>query len=214
MSIAPMCSQWPCCCPLIARRPPAAVNTFKDWLQQAVSCVTDTVITLSPDAYRPSVEPYRLTLGNGTPVPLAARGPTGQTRFGIAVLQAYRIVQESEGRRWKIRTAAYHYALRDADGREIFAYHWHPHVENVAYPHLHVSHGAVGRDVAPGLQLSTSQNVLQPQLAAAHLPTRRIALEDVLRLLIEQFGVQPARLDWDRALREARESFRADRIWL
>jgi hypothetical protein len=55
---------------------------------------------------------------------------------------------------------------------------------------------------------------LQPHLTAAHLPTRRIAPEDLLRLLIEQFGVRPARADWDQTLREACASFTADRTWL
>ena len=209
-----MCSPWRCCCPLSARRPPAAVNTFKDWLQQAVSCVTNAVIILSPDGYRPTDEPHRLTLGDGAPVLLTARSPAGDIRFGLTVLQAYRIVRETERGPWKVRTAAYYYALRDADGREVFAYHWHPHVENVLYPHLHVSHGAVRRDIGVGVRLPASQNALQPQLASAHLPTRRIALEDMLRLLIEQFGVQPARPDWDRALRRSRQSFTADRTWL
>ncbi len=199
---------------MAARRPPAAVNEFKDWLQLAVSSVTRAVIRLSPNGYQPSDQPHRLTLGDGTTAPITARLPTGQAQFGLSVLQAYRIVRGTERGPWKIQTAAYQYALDDADGREVFAYHWHPHVANVLYPHLHVGHGAVKRELMAGVRLAVEQNVLQPQLAAAHLPTRRIALEDVLRLLIEQFGVLPARADWDRALRRSRESFTADRTWL
>lgn len=143
-----------------------------------------------------------------------AQDATGRARFGLSVLHAYRIIRETE-RGWrKVHTAAHQYALDDVDGREIFAYDWHPHIEDVPYPHLHVSHGAVRRDITAGVRLPVSQNVLQAKLGRAHLPTRRIALEDVLRLLIEQFGVQPARADWDDALREARESFKADRTWL
>jgi hypothetical protein len=190
------------------------VNAFKESLQQAVSCVTGTVITLSPDGYRPSTVPHRLVLGNGTPVTVTARLPTSEVRFGLSVLHAYRIIRAAERGPWKVQTAAYQYALDDDDGREIFAYHWHPHVERVPYPHLHIGRGAVRREITPDVLLPIGHNALQPFLPGAHLPTRRIALEDFLRLLIEQFHVVPARADWDRTLREARASFQAHRTWV
>ncbi len=208
------CSASRCCYPLTARRPPAAVSALKDWLQQAVSCVSDAVINLSPDAYHPSDTPHRLTLGDGTPVPVTARSTIGHERLWLSVVHAYRIVRETERGWWKIHTAAYQYALDDPDGREILAYHWHPHIEDIPYPHLHVGHGAVRRDIGAGIQLPVSQNALHRKLAGAHLPTRRIALEDVLRLLIEQFDVWPARTDWNLTLRRARKSFTSERTWL
>jgi hypothetical protein len=36
----------------------------------------------------------------------------------------------------------------------------------------------------------------RPELINAHFPTGRIALEDVLRLAITEFGVRPPRSDW------------------
>lgn len=147
-------------------------------------------------------------------MPLTAPLPAGQVRFGLSVVHAYRIIRQSERGPWKVQTAAYQYALDDADGREIFAYHWHPHVGDIPYPHLHLSHGAVKRDVLPNASLAVGQNVLQSQLAVAHFPTRRVALEDMLRLLIEQFGIRPARPDWDDTMHKARESFKSDRTWL
>lgn len=155
-----------------------------------------------------------MTLGVPIPTPLRASLPGGDARFGLSIIHVYRIVQPRERGHWKVQTAAYQYALDDADEREIFAYHWHPHIEDVPYPHLHISRGAVPRAIATGVELSLTQNPLLPQLADAHFPTRRIALEDMLRLLIEQFGVVPAREDWDEALRRARGSFASDRTWL
>jgi hypothetical protein len=189
------------------------VNEFKRWLQQAVACVTDRIINISPSGYQPSDTPHRLTLGDGAPVWLTTRPSSGPTRLGLSVLQAYRIVRTAERGRWKVQTAAYQYGVDDADGREMFAYHWHPHIEGVAYPHLHIGRGAV-MPAFDGVRLSPGRNALQPQLAAAHFPTRRVALEDVLRLLIEQFGVLPRRREWDTALRAARRSFVEDRTWL
>jgi hypothetical protein len=60
---------------------------------------------------------------------------------------------------------------------------------------------------------SPQHNALRAELHDCHLPTRRIALEDVLRLLIEQFGVRPIRSDWGRALHDARASFQRARHW-
>lgn len=125
---------------------------------------------------------------------------------------------------YRVETAAYYYSLRDvadpgAVAREILAYHWHPDVRLgdgtlISYPHLHVNRGAVRLDIADGLRITPTSNLLRPDLAQAHLPTRRIALEDVIRLAIEQFGVEPLRPDWDATLLAARGSFRRERTWV
>lgn len=186
---------------------------MKDWLQQALSCVTDAVLTVSPNGYQPSDAPHRLSLGDGTPVLLRAPLSSGATRVGLSVFQAYRIVRAGERSVWRIQTVAYQYALDDSDRREILAYHWHPHIENVVYPHLHINRGAVPREVG-STRLAPTQIVLLPEMAQAHLPTRRIALEDMLRLLIEQFRVEPIRRDWDAVLQRTRESFKVGRTWV
>ena len=46
-----------------------------------------------------------------------------------------------------------------------------------------------------------------------HLPTDRLALELVLRFLIEELGVQPRRDDWSHQLREGEDYFRLHRSW-
>ena len=45
------------------------------------------------------------------------------------------------------------------------------------------------------------------------MPTGRIAVEDVIRFLIEDFGVIPAKENWDEVLDEGREQFRSFRTW-
>jgi hypothetical protein len=104
--------------------------------------------------------------------------------------------------------------LLDEHGREILAYHWHPALagqERVTYPHLHVGPGAVSMAMLDAAQRSRQHNALRPEFHRLHLPTRRIALEDVIRLAIEQFQVVPANPGWDQVLRDAREHFRATR---
>src|SRR2546427_10373337 len=76
---------------------------------------------------------------------------------------------------------------------DVLGYHWHPQERNaIAYPHLHLHHGA---------------GTLQHNLADAHLPTARIAIEDVIRCVITQQGVVPLRDDWEAILAETQAAF-------
>jgi hypothetical protein len=83
------------------------------------------------------------------------------------------------------------------DGDEIMAYHWHPD-ERIKYPHLHLSHGAL---------------IERHEIREAHVPTGRIAIEDVIQFLIESFGVIPFNEEWKAVLSESRDRFRAYRSW-
>jgi hypothetical protein len=125
----------------------------------------------------------------------------------------YRIIRPAAGGRWKVQTAAYYYAFDDADGHEILAYHWHPSEGGVRFAHLHIGSGAVDAAVLLAAQRSPQHNALRPDVAAAHLPTGRVALEDIVRLAIEQFHVPPRRKAWDETLRTSRSAFEAARTW-
>ena len=109
----------------------------------------------------------------------------------------YRIV-EAEGERgpWKVRGAGYDYAIRQ-DEDELVTYHWHPEQHTgVTWPHLHVGTAAL----AGGGLLSRK----------SHLPSRRIALEQVLRLAVE-LGAEPELADWEDALADRSTSSRIGR---
>jgi len=102
---------------------------------------------------------------------------------------------------WRVSTTGYSCSLQDLQGKEFLSYHWHPEGRSaVAYPHLHV--GAASGIPAKGL--------ITP---GAHLPTGRVALEDLLRLAIEQLGVTPQRPDWSAVLDECQEAFEASQTW-
>ena len=114
----------------------------------------------------------------------------------------YQVVRTDDHDRgpWKVRTAAYNYALFDA-GVEFLSYHWHPeHREEeswITYPHLHVrAQGTTGR-----------------LIQKAHLPTNRIALEDVLRLAISELNVTPRRKDWNQVLTRTQSAYEKWRTW-
>jgi hypothetical protein len=87
---------------------------------------------------------------------------------------------------------SYYYALEDPEGREIL-YHWHPQgLSTVTFPHVHIRAGGQLADTS---------------IDEAHFPTGRVALEDVLRLAIREFGVSPRRVDWEEVLDSSQSAY-------
>lgn len=162
-----------------------AVQNFLDMLQKAVSCVTNSVISVR-GGYHVSVTPHRLILGPGG---FHALGGPGQ--LSLSIILFYRIIENDvPGKPWKIVTTTYYYTFADESSQEVIAYHWHPTQRSHAiYPHLHMESGAqVGRS----------------DIANAHLPTGWVTLNDVIQLAITELGVTPRREDWLDVLDESR----------
>lgn len=166
---------------MTGRTPQEAVKVWAETFQQACSCITQARFNV--DGYRPAEHPYDADLNRGLIVPLAAT-----VRLGLIVILRYRIVRiaGSPGP-WTIRIVTYHYSLVDDSDRDILSYEWHPEGTSwVTWPHLHVG-GAMLQD---GARLSSRM----------HLPTGQVAIEDVIRLAIVEFGVRPRRADWAAVL--------------
>lgn len=166
---------------MVGRTSAEAVHHFIEPLQRALSCVTDAVIHVS-SGYFPRAEPHGAELSEN-PAALRTRGSNSIHLF---VTISY-VIEHVDGREpWRVRVTGHNFTLDDSSRREILAYHWHPvGVSAVTMPHLHLGPGAlVGRD----------------ELRVAHLPTGAVALADVIRLAITDFGVVPRRADWAAVL--------------
>jgi hypothetical protein len=178
---------------LAGRTPAEAVGAFIGPLQQALDCLTPTVLNVS-GGYFAADRPHALTLGDGDPVALQ-----GSERLGLSVAQNYRLV-EFEGPRgpWKVQTIAYFYELRRGD-HELLAYHWHPQgASRYTSPHLHLGAGA---------------EIAFAPLHRVHLPTGRIAVEELLRIAITEFGARPRRGDWEEVLDRTQTGYESWRTW-
>ena len=106
----------------------------------------------------------------------------------------YRIVHTEDEDRgpWKASTVAYLYDI-DNDVGPLLEYHWHPvghHVD--PRPHLHI-------------RTREGQRV--------RLPAGRVALEEIIKVLHEQYRVPVQRLDWREVLEESQSAFEKWRTW-
>lgn len=175
---------------MAGRTPFEAVRNYLAPLQRALSCITNAVLNVAGGYTLGPVHAAQLA---GSPVKLQ-----GITPLALSVIQHYRIVEDESPRGpWKVSIAGYLYTLEEPGGHEIITYHWHP-FSGVPFPHLHLQEGAkVG--FAP--------------LRAAHIPTHRVAVEDVLRLAIAELGVRPQRDDWEEVLNTTQGLFEMWRTW-
>ena len=178
---------------MAGRTPADAVNNYLGPLQRAISCVTRSVLNVR-GGYNPSPDPHPLALGDGSPVRISTDPP-----IFLTVLQNYRLV-EFEGPRgpWKVSIVSYYYSLEDGEGHEVL-YHWHPQGQsNVTFPHIH---------------LRTGGQLGHTDIGEVHFPTGRVALEDVLRLAIQEVGVSPDRDDWAEVLDSTQAAYEDWRTW-
>lgn len=98
---------------------------------------------------------------------------------------------------YKVTTTAYQYLLEDEEEKEIVAYQWHPD-STIKVPHLHI-----------GL----SAKIAGKTANKVHLPTGRIALEQVLRLAVEELGAKPLKGEWKSILSQTQKLFEKWRMW-
>ena len=106
----------------------------------------------------------------------------GASRLTLAVSEHYFIVDApDEG--WQVQRAAYFYAVGRQDTGELLAFHWHPRGKSpIVTPHLHVR---------ANIQIG------ERWLGKVHLPTGKLAIEDMVRLAIQELSAEPVREDWE-----------------
>lgn len=178
-----------------------AYKNYLDPLKKAISCITDAVLIASVQPNDLELEEvYSLALKAGDSISLS-----GDSRISISVLQQFKLVKDERKDRgpYRVATSAYSYTIKEQDGVEIIAYHWHPKGISKEFPHLHLKSGA---------------KVQRPELTrtkgeSSHIPTGRVALEEFIRLLIECFSVPPRKENWENELQETKQKFDEYKNW-
>jgi hypothetical protein len=175
---------------LPGRTPFEAVESYAAPIRETLSCITKAVLGYSGGVY-PSPTNHNLCFV-GKPV---AR--LNGTRLSLFFSQNYSLVQTVE-QTWKVQTEGYFYRLDDEHSAEILSYHWHPQVPDEPYPHMHLKKGSgIGRS----------------ELQRAHIPTGRMAIENIVLFVVRDFGVEPLREDWEQIVRTNLEIFERYRTW-
>ena len=152
-------------------------------MQRVISCLGSGKVTTSPGGLHVVNRTHRWSINNDDPLVLKGG-------FEFHAEMRYRIVvDESEHGRFRVTTESYAYQL-DQHGSLLFSLHWHP-VGNspVTGPHLHL-----------------------PAAPRGHLVTERMTLEQAVRWCME-FGVVPARKDFEQVLYETESIHRLYRTW-
>lgn len=168
----------------------------------ATGCLTQRRLTGDRDPYDPST-PHGITFGrSGDPAPL--RGSAGPSGLLLGVRHQYQIVPMVSPERpgsWRVSTTGYEYKLLDSLERELVVFHWQPGptFRGPDYPHLHLSASLVARVSA----IATRELPLD----RVHIPTGRITIDAVVRMLVVEFGVAPLVPDWERRLARTEAAF-------
>lgn len=179
---------------MAGNNPRQAVQAFFKPLQHVLSCFTDAVITHKGD-YKVNGGPYALTVGTGH---RTDKFKLPGSDFHFSVLMNYTIVNATADRGpYKVKSTAYFYSLEEDGGKEILTYQWHP-TKTCMFPHIH---------------LGSSSKLGSKTLNKLHIPTGRIALEQVLRLAVEELGVKPIKTGWSDILCKAQGGFEKWRTW-
>lgn len=178
---------------MAGKTPKEAVDNFLRPIQLVLSCFTKSVI-YHAGSYQLDGGPYAATVTKDGRFSL----PGGS--LWLSVSMQYKIV-EADGERgpYKVKTTAYRYAIEDKNCQEVLSYDWHPGGINISFPHVHVH--------AQSSVLSITD------FKKKHLPTGRVAIEQVLYLTVKEFGVRPIKKNWEKILSDAQGQFETWRTW-
>jgi hypothetical protein len=184
-----------------ANTPHEARQRYARFLQRSLACIAPDVWNVGPAvAGRPEGE-WVLTLPNaGRPIQL--RREDGSACLLVAS-QRFVIVPDprNEGE-YKTSTREYIYKIwdgSDASGQPVVEWHWHPS-RGTLHPHTHARPPYAG----PAFGEAFDKH---------HLPTARVAFEQVVRFLIEDLEVEHQVGDWAERLDEALTAHEYWRSW-
>lgn len=166
-----------------------AMSAYRERLQLVVSCVTNAVVQGKSESRSGRVDETRaFALNNGVPVPVS-----GETPLLLRVQQHCMLNQDVEvpSRQWTISLVGYVYTIQLRNLTEVVAYQWHPQrTIDLPFPHVHF-----------GPASSRSDSAVRPgELHKVHFPTGIVSVEDIIRLAIDEFHVEPRRSDWEAVL--------------
>jgi hypothetical protein len=180
--------------------PRIAIEALVAPARAALQCIARTEVFASEFG---SEAPGNLLVASSDNVPastLLLRSPDRTPFIHLKVATEFSVVQHLDAPsrlRYEAIVTMYLYAVKDLDGRELFAYHWHPvGLSSIRDPHMHVS------SAQPVVLPTRPGSPLAPALVFSriHFPTHQMKISDLVKFLITELGVGPRRPGWESVL--------------
>lgn len=116
-----------------------------------------------------------------------------QTNLHFEFFLGYRIIHErsnrTQGPFW-VETESWTYNILNTNRRDLLTYHWTPIDQQHPDPHLHVGSAI----------LNSSGHELGKGFSKLHIATGLVSIQQIVRMLIEEFDVQPVNDNWEAIL--------------
>lgn len=170
-----------------------ALDRYKSVLQKSLTCLSPTLIWNTAAAERGERGEFVLLLSDS---PLRLNRLESEPLYFTATQNFHMEKDHRFTGEWKVKTDRYEYTLSFSPNLspELLAWHWHPGSKPEPHLHAHLE----GPD---------------PRLDKVHLPTGRVAFEEIVRCLIQDLEVRPARQNWENVLRDTETRFKTYRTW-
>lgn len=181
------------------RTPYLAVEAFLDPLRRALACVAYTKILVPRAGYHVLDSEHFWSLPGDDGGHVKLRGPA---RLELSARMRYMIISDTrkDYGPFRVTTRGYLYSLRTTSRQVVVAYHWHPSGKShEKAPHLHIGSAQIDRDAV----ISEGH----------HLPTGRITFEEIIRLAIKEFDVEPYDDKWRDTLDLCETPHKLYRSW-
>lgn len=179
---------------IVARSEHAAFREYMTSLQRAITAFAANAFLLRVAPEPGSTTEQLRFPGRGFVV---LRASDGASRVTLSARIYVRTVEVAPApKRWTVLTTGYLYRLDMAnEAQSLVAYHWHPHVKGINFPHVHVT--AADR----------------PEQQRLHIATPHCTLLHILSFAMRDCGVRPIQVDWRQALVDSDGTMQASLDW-
>ncbi|MFN0093598.1 MAG: hypothetical protein ACKVVT_02330 [Dehalococcoidia bacterium] len=175
--------------------PRSAFEDYTKGINRAIACITSSVLESDFRADDFATANWQLRLAAGRPIALRGR----YRRIQFRMLQRFTVRDDGPAAaRFRVSPTEYLYEVTADQGSEILSYHLHSQ-KGVTFPHLHLKAGA---------------GDLREELRdRPHLPSGLVAIQEVVGMLIRDFGVPALRRDWEGILADPRRRILGNQPW-
>ena len=136
----------------------------------------------------------------------------GSRQYILIAHMITEVVDDHKGNQ-RVHTREYIYKIADNAGGSLYEFHWHPEkIDRVTLEPRLLQQSEKAPFPAPHIHVHAKDSRF-PSLHKNHIPSGRVAFEDVLQFIFEECDVQPNRLNWKDVLKQTKAKFEADSSW-